>query len=192
MRLLATLGALVATCLLVVGVPRPQARVSAGTAVRMSVPELTRNASLILEGHVLASQASASPDGRVETEYLLQVERTFRGEDLPYRSIRIPGGVLPDGSGMVLAGMPTIADGEDVLLFLTGRSRGGVRMPVGLAQGKFRVVHQADGTKVLEREGGGVSLLDPRTGALQEAEHSSAWSYADVVAQIEAALERRR
>ena len=192
MRFLFLISSLVASLLLVMGIPSPDSHVSAGTAVRLDVADLASNASLILEGRVLTSLVFGHDEGRVETEYLIEVERTFLGEDLPYRSIRIPGGVLPDGSGMLLAGMPHISDGEELLLFLTGESEGGVRMPVGLAQGKFRVVRSADGTKMLEREGLGVTLVDGNTGSSAPAPPQSLWDYADIVAQVEAALARRR
>ena len=53
--------------------------------------------------------------------------------------------VLEDGSGMILAGMPRIAAGEETLLFLSAEGATGVRMPVGLSQGKFRVIQTEDG-----------------------------------------------
>lgn len=192
MRFLLSIGGLVATCLLVMGIPRPESRVSAGTAVRMDVGDLVSSSGLILEGRILTSLVFEHDEGRIETEYLFEVERTFLGEDLPYRTVRIPGGVLEDGSGMLLAGMPRIADGEEVLMFLTGEADAGVRMPVGLAQGKFGVVRRADGSKLLEREGHGVTLVDPQTGAASESAPVVLWDYAEVVAQIEAALARRR
>ena len=83
-------------------------------------------------------------------------------------------------------------DGEELILFLTGESEGGVRMPVGLAQGKFRIVRDKDGTKRLEREGHGVTLVDPETGSSSESAPVSVYQYADVVAQIEATLARTR
>ena len=192
MRFLLSIGGLVATCLLVMGVPRTDSGVSAGTAVRMDVAELVEHSALVVEGRILTSLVFEHEEGRVETEYLLEVERTFLGEDLPYRTIRIPGGVLEDGRGMFLAGMPAIRDGEEVLLFLTSQSEGGMRMPVGLAQGKFGVVRRADGSKMLEREGRGVTLVDARSGRTSESSPLSHWDYADVVAEIEASLVRGR
>lgn len=192
MRTLLVIGGLLTTCLLMMGIPRPGAGVAAGTAVRMDIPALAMNSGLILEGRILTSLVFGHEEGRVETEFLLEVERTFLGEDLPYRTVRIPGGTLGDGSGMLLAGMPLMMDGEEVLLFLTGEADGGVRMPVGLAQGKFRIVRRPDGTKLLEREGLGVVLVDQGSGASSEASPVSLWDYADVVAQIEATLASRR
>ncbi len=164
--------------------------VVAGTALRMEVPELVRGSDLIVEGRVLSGEAFES-DGRIETEYLIEVERTFVGEDQPYRAVRIPGGVLPDGSGMMLAGMPRITPGETALLFLSEAGATGVRMPVGLAQGKFQVLEAESGAKTLVRDSSGVTLVD-RSGALHRGEGRSVLGYAQVTAEIEAALAARR
>ncbi len=161
--------------------------VAAGTALRMEIPELVDGAALVLEGSVLSAQALETPEGRIETEYLVRVDRTFEGEEQPFRSIRLPGGVLEDGRGMLLAGMPRIREGEDVLLFLSAGGSSGVRMPVGLAQGKFTVHTRLDGSKTLVREDAGVSLVG-RDGELVHGEGRTLRDYAEVVAEIEAAL----
>ncbi len=157
----------------------------------MDIRDLTGGADLILEGRVLSALADEL-DGRVETEYLVLVERTFAGEDQPLRTIRLPGGVLEDGRGMLLAGMPRIEPGENVLLFLSEAGDGGIRMPVGLAQGKFRILVRPDGSRILARDAAGVTLVQPETGALVRSEGRSVIDYADVIAQIEAALATKR
>ncbi len=68
--------------------------------------------------------------GLIETEYLMSVDRTLWGADLGMRTVRLPGGVLPDGRGMMIPGMPRIAVGEDVLLFLSRQTSWGMRMPM--------------------------------------------------------------
>lgn len=163
------------------------AGVRAGTAVRLELPELVQNSDLILEGRVLAARSFESMSG-IETEYLLEVARTFEGEDQPHRAIRIPGGVLPDGRALLLSGLPQIGTGEDVLLFLSRKSASGVRMPVGLAQGKYRVVTRRDGSQVLVRHASGVSLIHPQSGALTTPRARLVREYVDMVAEIEAAL----
>jgi hypothetical protein len=55
--------------------------------------------------------------------------------------------------------MPSIAEREDVLLFLTRESELGARMPVGLAQGKLSVATDKDGRKVLKREIAALELV---------------------------------
>jgi hypothetical protein len=88
-------------------------------------------------------------------------------------------------------GLPELAAGEEVLLFLTRESANGWRMPVGLSQGKYRKVRDAQGRLRLEREHGELELYDPRTRALRRAEPDSA-DYRQVRAALERALAARR
>ncbi len=164
--------------------------VRAGTAVRLDVPGLVQHADLIVEGRVLAAR-SLDNLGRIETEFLVEVERTFEGEDLPHRLIRIPGGVLPDGRALLLSGMPHFKEGERMLLFLSKKSRSGIRMPVGLAQGKLAVVRRKDGSKALLQDATGVSLVTGRGDELGSGTRG-VLEYVDVMAQIQAALVKKR
>ena len=176
---------------LVSGIVSRPVGVEAGTAVRMDVSELTLNSELVIEAHVLSAVA-VQAGVQIETEFLLEVRRTFVGEDLPYRVIRVPGGVLEDGRGMLLAGMPSIVPGEDALLFLRGEAPSGVRMPVGLAQGKFSIVQRPGGRKTLVRDSAGMTLVHPDSGALIQNSGRTVFEYADVIARIEAALASAR
>lgn len=191
MRVLSTvLGSLV-LALVAAGVVGRPAGVEAGTAVRMDVSDLARESELIVEAHVLSSVV-VETDRAIETEHLLEVRRTLAGQDLPYRALRVPGGVLDDGRGMQLAGMPRILPGEDVLLFLGPEGTGGLRMPVGLAQGKFTVVQRPGGGKQLVQDAGAVVLVDPDSGSLRRGEGRTVLDYAEVIARIEAARAVRR
>jgi len=163
----------------------------AGTAVRLSERELAEHAGLIVEGRVLSSAAELDERGRVRTRFLLRVDRTQWGAHVPEREVLLPGGVLRDGSGMLLAGMPRLVVGEEVLLFLSEASPNGLRVPTGLAQGKLRVVRLASGGKVLVRDAADLGLVDPRTGALHAADGASVLDYAAVQAEIAAGVAAR-
>ena len=188
--LFAALGVASATLLFAAPLLRSNG-VSAGTAVRLDVSQLTHNSALIVEGRVL-SAATVEAEGLIQTEYLLEVDRTFAGDDESYRMVRLPGGVREDGTGMLLAGMPRIELGDESLFFLTGESHNGMRMPVGLAQGKFDVVELADGTKSLVRDASDVTLVNSLTGRVSSAGGHTILDYARVVAEIEAALAEKR
>jgi hypothetical protein len=170
----------------------PETPVRAGTAVRMDVGTLATGADLVLEARVLSKRGVEDPSGRIDTEYLLRVDRTLWGEPNASRSIRIPGGQLPDGRGMVVAGIPHMRTGEDVLLFLSTEDPSGMRMPVGLGQGKFTVARDVRGRRRLVRAPGSLSLVDPKTGRVHEADGVLRFDYASTVAEIEAALSVRR
>lgn len=164
---------------------------SAGTAVRFDERGLAETADLVLEGRVLAATPELDERGRIVTELRLAVDRTLWGEHVPERVVKLPGGVLPDGTGLVLAGMPRIVPGEEVLLFLSARSPDGVRLPTGLAQGKLRVVRLAAGGKVLVRDAAELGLLDPRTGTVVEADGGNVLDYAAVHADVAAGIAAR-
>jgi hypothetical protein len=160
----------------------PGREAGAGTALRLDLPELVLRSELIVEARVLAAHALES-DGLLLTEYLLEVSRTFQGDDRSYRTLRLPGGVRADGSGLVVPGVPRLAPGEEAVLFLEPEARSGVRLPVGLAQGKLGVRRAADGTKRLVRDVSSLGLV----GAPGHAGAGRALvDYADLVAAIEA------
>jgi hypothetical protein len=187
MRLLAaSFGLFAAT--FVLAYLRPAAQdVEAGTALRMDVPELARRADLIIEARVLSLKAIEAGAGRIETEFLLEVERTLAGDDLPLRAVRLPGGLLPDGRGMLLAGMPGLRVGESALLFLSAPTETGMRMPVGLAQGKLGIVTNAAGEKLVVRDASSLGLVSPGSTAVHDAGGLTLLPYAEVLAEIEAA-----
>lgn len=173
-------------------VPGPERTVDAGTALRLDVQGLVSGAELVLEGRVLAKRALPTARGRIATELDLEVHRTFLGDDQLRRTVRLPGGLLPDGSGILIPGMPTVAQGEDVILFLTEDNGQGARMPVGLAQGKLRVATNLAGEKVLVRHHAGLELAPAPglpTGHVSSQEHLD---YAQTLAEIHAAVEHKR
>lgn len=185
-RFAAACGLLALTFFCLIPFARRAPDVQAGTAVRMDIPALVQNAQLIIEARVLSTKALES-SGRIETEYLLFVEHTFEGEDHSLRTIRMPGGTLPDGRGMVLVGMPGLTAGETALLFLSERGETGIRVPVGLAQGKYGVTYTDTGEKLLMRSIAGLSLVN-EAGQEVPGTGREVRTYASVVAQLEAAL----
>jgi len=190
-RLTAFLG-LFCLLFLTTGMPRPAGGVRAGTAVRMTLEDMVHRADLIVETRVLDARG-LEVAGRIETEYLLEVTRTFEGEDQTYRTVRMPGGVLEDGRGMVLAGMPRLSRGERTLLFLSSEGRTGIRVPVGLAQGKLSLVTAKTGQRFVVQNASDLALVDRDSGSVI---HGTAANrilrYQDVVARIEAALAAER
>lgn len=165
--------------------------VGAGTALKLELSELVEHSELVLEGRVVALGAELTATGRVATDLELEVLRTFLGEPLARRSVRLPGGVLPDGSGVLIPGMPRLALGEDVILFLTGEGALGQRMPVGLAQGKLQVVTTLSGEKLLVRRHDGLDWVHAPGAPIQHAHSGEHLDYAATVAEIHAAVQRR-
>jgi len=163
----------------------------AGTAVRLTLADLADRSDLCLEAKVTAARAILESGKRIDTEYTLSVLRTFWGEAQASRAIRLPGGVLPDGRGMVLPGLRGLEPGEEVLLFLSKPDPLGMRVPIGLAQGTLRVETDKLGRKHLVPDERGLAIVAPG-GAPQANEPPRVLDYAAAVAEIESALAARR
>ena len=186
--------AAIAVALAVVALPKElEPEVRAGTALRMGVPDLVAGSDLVVEARVLEARAEEVDGGLIETIYTLAADRVFWGDGYAgeVREVRIPGGVLPDGRGMLLSGVSRLDVGEDALLFLSEEGPRSLRMPVGLAQGRYRVETRLDGTRVVTRSGGGIGLVNATTGELEDADGLYVRDYADFVAEVEAAVSVR-
>ncbi|MAE27711.1 MAG: hypothetical protein QF724_03125 [Planctomycetota bacterium] len=181
-----------AATVLFMGLLGPASGPRAGTALRLDIEELVERSDLVLEGRVLSATPVMGASGRLETDYLMTVDRTLWGQHEGTRVLRLPGGVLPDGSGLMLAGMPRLAAGEELVLMLTEAGRGELRVPVGLAQGRFTLHHGLDGTRTLVREQGSLQLVDQSSGRVQSADSRSILDYAETMGRIEAAANRKR
>jgi len=142
--------------------------VHAGTVLRLGLADLAERADVAFEGRVQSVRVFEPRPGRIETEYVLREDAVHVGESCPVRIVRLPGGVLPDGRGLALAGMPRLAAGEDVLLFLSRESTHGTRMPIGLAQGSLRVVTLENGAKRLVGSSAGLDFVGASATAIPD------------------------
>ena len=169
----------------------PARGLDAGTAVRLDLPQLAERADLVLEARVVSATAAVGAGGLVETAYRLDVARTLHGVHEPQREVRLPGGLLPNGNGLLLPGMPALHVGEDVLLFLSEESPSGVRMPVGLSQGKLRVETNLAGERRLRRTHGSLTTVPVGGGVAWDATGDEVFDYATTLAEVHAALSLR-
>ena len=158
----------------------------------MDVTQLVEAADLVLTAQVREQRVVQTPSGRVDTEFTLDVERTFWGEERGERIIRLPGGVLPDGSGMLIPGMPSLRVGQEVLLSLSRASSENLRMPIGLAQGCFHLVQGPDGRRMAQRSNGGLGLRgEPDDPGSCGSGHFSV-DYGELVGEVVRAVEERK
>lgn len=183
--------AVVAASAIALGVPHFAGRsTDAASAVRMDVAETTLRAAEILEGQVLEVRSEQGADGWIRSTVVLDCDRDYlAGSAGARRELVFPGGTLEDGSGMLVPGLPSFRVGEQVLVFLTPEGGGGFRMPVGLAQGKWRLVTDRDGIRWALRSD--VSAAVVEHDAQVELFGSAARPYAEVRAELEAALALR-
>ncbi|MBL8861615.1 MAG: hypothetical protein JNK02_06340 [Planctomycetes bacterium] len=142
--------------------------VRAGTVLRLGLSDLAERADTAFEGRVVQARVLEPFAGRIETEYTILEQAVHVGGACAVRVVRFPGGVLPDGRGLAIAGMPSLAPGEDVLLFLSRESAQGLRMPVGLAQGALRVLTLPDGAKRLVGSSAGLRFASAAATAVPD------------------------
>ncbi|HKB17097.1 MAG TPA: hypothetical protein VKF62_13605, partial [Planctomycetota bacterium] len=135
-------------------------------------------------GKCLSTRSVLDGAGNIATEVRVEVSRAFKGGggDVEFR---VPGGVIGD-RGFLVPGVPEFSAGEEILLFLTPESPTGLRLPVGLGQGKFRIERDAaTGRKTLVRSLGGVRLLDPATGEPVPGPDKERFEYRALTALVE-------
>ncbi|MFT6108010.1 MAG: molybdopterin-binding protein [Planctomycetota bacterium] len=155
----------------------------------MDLDETFSRSELVLQGTVVTGTSGETSKGEIFTDWIIDVERTFWGPGETERTIRLPGGVLATGRGTMIPGMPRLALGEEVVLFLTDESANGMRVPVGLSQGKYRIVTGSDGSRMAVQTGDHVSLISARS--TRTVDGLEMMDYADLVARIEAASQKR-
>jgi hypothetical protein len=122
---------------------------AATTYVMVSDRHLVAASAAVVEARVLSAEAE-SLGGLPATRYRIEVEELLSG-GVPGRqlAVDVPGGIA-GGVGLRLDGMPSLAAGERVLLFLDGRGDGSYRV-TQLLLGVFRERFEA-GRRVWVRD----------------------------------------
>jgi hypothetical protein len=100
------------------------------TVVALDVGALTERAERVVRAKVLSAESWR--DGIVWTRVTLEVKEQWVGTGPVLVEVVQPGGTVP-GFGTLVFGVPSFAEGEDVVVFLEGER------VLGLAQGKFSV-----------------------------------------------------
>jgi len=107
-------------------------------AVSASVEELARESDAVVRGRVSSADSRWSDDGRrISTTYEVRRAAVLRGKAPAVVRVVVPGGVV-GRIGQRLDAAPSLAPGEDVIVFLR-RSGPEAFVVTGLAQGKFSI-----------------------------------------------------
>ena len=123
----------------------PQIATAQAVPRPLSIRELTAIADTIALGRVARMESERSASGAdIVTRVHLDVEQLLKGAPASALTIVQPGGEAGGIAGVV-AGAPTFAAAERVLVFLTRRPDGALRV-AHLAQGKFTIETDAAGT----------------------------------------------
>jgi hypothetical protein len=105
----------------------------------LNLEEMTDRAAVIFVGRCLEVTEQGHPQLRRVTRVTFQVEQPVKGRVGQRVTIEMPGRSSDSLSGLHIAGVPEFKKGDEVLLFLYGKSKLGLSVPVGLGQGRFTI-----------------------------------------------------
>jgi len=153
----------------------------AATLRQLTMGQLTQSATAVVRARVTGSFATLT--GRtIYTHYKLQVSETWKGGSAP--EVLLPGGVA-GGYRQSFPGVPSLAVGNEYVLYLWTSPRTGLTQIVGLSQGIFSVTPQSDGTIQVMRPRIGETMLDAAGHPVID--HAIRMKLADLKSQVVAA-----
>jgi hypothetical protein len=146
--------------LLVLG-PLP---LKATTLERFTLADLVKNAETIFIGSCVSMTTELHHD-RIYSRIRFSVSDVLKGSLAAETELLLPGGSYGGQTERIL-GMPSFIPEEDVVLFLTSPNEQGHAWPVGLGQGKYRIMRD-DNTQMakVRRNLQGVSFYEPAGAA---------------------------
>lgn len=137
----------------------------ASTVVSLSEDDLVDRAHLVARGLVLSVETAMRDQGfPVFRDVVLRVDEVLKGDvEGEILHISLPGGAM-DGKMYHVPGVPAFYPGEEVVVFLAPLPNG-ENTVIGLRQGKYRLVPDASGLVVVERDLSHLNMLaTPRPG----------------------------
>ncbi len=140
---------------------------SATTVQKLSMKDLSKNSAAIVRAEVVDSDARYDADKEIYTYVTLRVLEPVKGsrkDDVI--TIRQLGGIV-DQIASIVPGMPTFKKGEEVVVFLSGNTKAGYPMVVGLQQGKYSVSQDEHGNKHVRNELDGLKMMDPSGSVIE-------------------------
>jgi hypothetical protein len=148
------LVALAAACLAAL----PDSRLSASTLQRLSLNDMILKSSMIVRGTIQPGTSSAFRGPLIYTHYQLAVTAVYKGTPGSSIDVAVPGGVL-NAIQQPVAGAPTLTAGQDYVLFLW-TSKSGLTQVIGLSQGLFNVITNAQGQVMVSRGAASTPMVD--------------------------------
>jgi hypothetical protein len=143
-------SALACSCLVLLVMVAWPAPARATTLQKMSVEQMSRRSTAVVQGTVVATSVHNSVWG-VRTAVRLRVGRSLKGPAESSMTVYVPGGELPDGTRVVVDGMASFRVGDTCFVFVDTRGWvvGGFQGKLGVAYG--RVLATCETTASLSR-----------------------------------------
>lgn len=140
---------------------------SATTVIPMSVEDITRASSSVIQGRAINSRTAWNAEHTVIYTYTrFRVNRALKGKASDIVVVKQMGGHA-DGYAQKVSGVRYWADGEEAVLFLRPSEKNdGTLVVTGLMQGNFAVQHLPTGDIVVGNGVPDVSTFNAERGAL--------------------------
>ena len=131
----AALGCLLVAVIVAIAWPAP---VRATTLERLSIEQLSRRATMVVEGAVVSTAVEQTPAG-VRTAVRIKVRESLKGAPSALMTVYVPGGTLPDGSRVVVDAMAAFRPGDSCYVFVDTRGwvMGGLQGKLDVAGGRL-------------------------------------------------------
>ncbi len=157
------------------------------TVAALAFEDLVDDAARVFHGTCTDVRVERGATGRLQTRVTFSNRRALKGADDAQVEMVLPGGAR-DGQVLLIHGMPRFRPGEEVVLFATApHARSGLSVPVGLAQGVYRVERTPSGEAIASRDTRGLHLVDLTGGRAQPVPgRREAIPLSDLLAQVEA------
>jgi hypothetical protein len=118
------------------------------TLQQLSLDDMIRLSTVIVRGKTQQT-VSTYRNSIIYTHYQVQVSETLKGTAANQLDIVVPGGAA-NQMQQIFAGAPSLAPGQDYVLFLW-TSKSGLMQIIGLSQGLFVVTTNASGQLMVAR-----------------------------------------
>ncbi len=169
---------------------------AATVMVEIPMEDLVATSDAIVHAHVLRTGSQLETyEGRLEPHTVteLRIDDWLKGDGEERITIDEIGGEV-GGRGSWIDGTPRYAPGEEVVVFLRQLPSGAFRT-VGMAQGRFDVVHTASGeglTTIVERDTSTIAFASWVNGQMQvrDGGHSPSVEYATFVGFVSSVMEQ--
>ncbi len=137
---------------------------TATTVQKLTLHELAKRSAGIVMAEVQDAVSNWDADHKeIYTYYTLRVNEHVKGaKGQTAITLRQLGGVV-DNIASIVPGMPTFKKGEEVVVFLTEKDAAGYPWVMGLQQGKYTVVTDKNGVKMVRNELAGTDFVS-KTG----------------------------
>jgi len=171
---------------------------AATTVIPLTTRDLARKADIICTGTCVRSQSfldrSLSDAQRINTNYLIQVDKTLKGDPQQFLVVTEWGGQVGEVLQWI-AGTPRYETGEKVLVFLK-KTSGGI-VTIGMSQGKYHVYKEkGTGKEMVRRDLSGLEFVDPKHPKageyIQKPKDPSRIYLSDFIDEIQHEVGRRR